>query len=311
MYNAAVDLSGILPPIATPFRGDDEAIDLEAVAFNVDRWMRTGLRGLVVLGTNGEAPYVEPDEAARFVAAVRERVPRDRVLVAGAGHDSTRATIEACRRAARAGADAVLVRTPAAFKSQMTATALVAHFRAVADGSPVPVILYSFAANFGVTLPLAAVVTLAGHPNVAGLKESGGDLSQIADQVSATPDDFPVVVGSAATLYASLCVGASGGVVAVANVAPEACVRLFELTRAGRHDEALALQRALSPLARAVTTEHGVAGLKAAMELAGYRGGVPRRPLAPAPDTVIEIVRRRLAALHDFLGAAHAVTARH
>jgi 4-hydroxy-2-oxoglutarate aldolase len=306
-----MSFAGVFPPIATPFRAGDEALDLEAVAFNVDRWMRTGLRGLVVLGTNGEAPYVEPDEAERLIAAVREHTPRDRVLVAGTGQDSTRATIEACRRAARAGADAVLVRTPAAFKAQMSGDALVAHYRAVADASPVPVLLYSFAATFGVTLPLATLVTLAGHPNIAGLKESGGDLSQIADQVSRTPDDFPVVVGSAPTLYASLCVGATGGVVAVANVAPEACVRLFELTRAGRHDEALALQRALTPLARAVTSEYGVAGLKAAMDLAGYRGGVPRRPLAPAPGSVVDDVRRRMAALHEFLGAPHAVPAGH
>jgi 4-hydroxy-2-oxoglutarate aldolase len=298
-----VTITGVYPPIATPFTGDGE-VDYDALRFNTARWMRTGLRGLVVLGSNGEAALIDDDEAERVVGEVRALVPRERLLVAGTGRDSTRATIAACRRAARVGADFVLVRTPSAFRAQLTTEALVRHYAAVADASPVPVLLYDFPQSFGVTLPLAAVVTLAAHPNVAGMKESSGDVAQIADQVSRTPAAFEVVVGSAPTLYASLLVGAVGGVVAVANVVPDLCVRLFDLTRSGRHDEALSLQRRLTPLARAVTATHGVPGLKLAMRLVGYRGGAPRAPLAPAP----EAVERELRALLQDLDVAPAAS---
>jgi 4-hydroxy-2-oxoglutarate aldolase len=192
------------------------------------------------------------------------------------------------------------VLTPAAFKTHMTGDALLRHYRAVADASPVPVLLYNFPAATGVTLPPETTRHLSAHPNVAGIKESSGDVAIVGDLVASTPDGFQVVVGSAPSLYASLIVGADGGVVAVANVVPDLCVRLHTLVREGRHDEALALQRAIAPLARAVTTVYGVAGLKAAMELAGYVGGAPRSPLAPVPTEV----RERLAGMLDALMAA-------
>lgn len=297
-YNPRVTLSGIFPPMATPFDADGH-VDYEALRFNAARWMRTGLRGLVALGSNGEAAYVDDDEAERIVGEVRALVPRDRLLIAGVGRDATHATIDACRRAARVGANLALVRPPTAFRAQMTEAALERHYRAVADASPIPVLLYDFPQAFGLTLPLSAIVSLAEHPNVAGMKESSGDLTQIADQVSRTPARFEVVVGSAPTLYPSLVMGAAGGVVAVANVVPEACVSLFDLTRAGRHEAALALQRRLTPLARAVTGTYGVPGLKAAMTLAGYRGGVPRAPLSPCPESVHGDLRRMLDVLAD------------
>jgi 4-hydroxy-2-oxoglutarate aldolase len=290
-----VNLEGILPPVATPFR--DDGIDLPGLRANVQKWMRTGLRGLVVLGSNGEAPYVDEAEAVEVIAATREWVPRDRLLIAGTGKASTRQTIRASRDAARAGADAVLVLTPASFKPQMTGEALLHHYRAVADESPVPVLLYNFPAATGVTLAVETTRALCEHPNIVGVKESSGDLAVVGDLVATTPDRFQVVVGAAPTLFASLAVGANGGVVAVANVVPDLCVRLHALTRAGRHDEAVALQRALTPLARAVTTLYGVPGLKAAMELAGYVGGAPRSPLVPVPPDVRENLAGMLNAL--------------
>ena len=296
-----MQLRGIFPPMATPFTDDGAALDPEALKINVGRWMATGLSGIVVLGSNGEAAFVDDDEAERLVAEVRPLVPRGRLLIAGTGREATRATIAACRRAAAAGADAALVRAPGFFRTQMTAEALQRHYVAVADACPIPVILYNFAAVFGVNLPTETIARLAEHPNVVGLKESGGDVAQVADQVSSTPEAFDVVVGAAPALYPSLCVGASGGVVAVANVVPEVCVRVYELAAAGRHEDARAWQRALTPLARAVTAAHGVAGLKAAMTLAGYRGGHPRAPLAPASPATVEALGAQLAALRRFV----------
>jgi 4-hydroxy-2-oxoglutarate aldolase len=303
-----MNLDGVFPPVATPFLSGAGPVDLDALRFNARRWMATGLRGLVVLGSNGEAALLDEDEADAVVGAARECVPRDRLLIAGTGRESTRGTIAATKRAAALGADLALVRAPGFFKGAMTAEALRRHYVAVADASPIPVLLYNFAAVFGVNLATETIAQLAQHPNIAGLKESGGDVAQVADQVAAAPDGFQVVVGAAPALYASLCVGAAGGVVAVANAAPEACVRLHALARAGRHEEALALQRALTPLARAVTGTYGVAGLKAAMGIAGYKGGVPRAPLQPAPPAAVEHLTALVAALDAFLaGRAGAV----
>ena len=285
-----MNLSGIYPPIATPFK--DEEVDFAGLKHNVDRWMRTGLRGLLALGSNGEAASVDEDEAERIVATVRVGVPRDRVLLVGTGRQSTRATIAATRRAAKAGADAVLVLTPFYFKSQMTPEALADHYRAVADASPVPVLLYNFTAVTGLNMTPDTVTALSAHPNIVGLKDSNGDIGQVAGVVSRVPAGFTVLVGAAATLYPAILMGASGGVVAVANVVPDVCVNLYELAKAGKHDEARRLQRRLTPLANAVTGGYGIAGLKVAMDIAGYVGGQVRKPLRAAKPEARDVLQR-------------------
>jgi len=288
--------TGVFTPIATPFTTDGR-VDDQALRSNVALWMQTPLTGLVVLGSNGEAPQLDDDEADRVVDLVREGVPRERLLIAGTGRESTKATIAATRRAAQAGVDAVLVRTPSFFKSQMTTPAFIAHYTRVADASPVPVLLYNVSMYTGVNLQADAVEHLAQHPNVAGMKESGGDIAQIADFVSRTPDDFVVLAGSATTLFHALCAGCDGAVLALAALLPEECVRMRALVQENRLDEARALQRRLLPLARSVGGTYGVAGLKAALDLIGYRGGPTRPPLLPASPQIVEIIRGQLDAL--------------
>jgi len=285
-------LSGIYPPIATPFKNDE--VDYAGLARNVTRWMGTGLRGLLVLGSNGEAASVDEDEAERIITTVRDGVPRDRVLLAGTGRQSTRAAIAATKRAAKAGADAVLVLTPFYFKAQMTPEALADHYRAIAEVSPVPILLYNFTNVTGLNMTPDTAAALSAHPNIVGLKDSNGDVGQVAAVVARVPADFTVLVGSAATLYPAMTVGAAGGIVAVANVVPDVCVRLYDLVRAGKHDEARVLQRRLTPLANAVTSGYGIAGLKVAMEIAGYVGGDVRRPLRPANPEARDALRRLL-----------------
>jgi 4-hydroxy-2-oxoglutarate aldolase len=287
--------AGIFPPIVTPFR--DGELDLAAARENARRWMSTPLSGLVALGTNGESAYVDDDEAVAFLEAVRAEVPRDRTLIAGTGRDSTRATVAATKRAAAAGADAALVRAPGFFKSQMTAEAFVRHYRAVADSSPVPVLLYNFPAAFGVDIPISVIEKLAKHPNIVGVKESGGDVAKIADDAGRTPAGFAVFCGSAPVLYPSILVGASGGILALACVVPELCVRLYELANSGADADARELQARVTPLARSVTSLFGVPGLKAALDLVGYAGGDPRAPLAPAPPEAITTIRAQLVEL--------------
>lgn len=289
-------IHGIFPPVTTPFDAD-ERVDLAAFKSNLTKLMATGVAGAVVLGSNGEAPLLAEDEAVPLIEAAREVMPAGKLLIAGAGEESTRATIAGARKLASAGAEAVLVRTPGYFKTQLTQDVFVRHFTAVADASPVPVIMYNAMPFTGVNMLPAAVVKLADHPNIIGIKETSPDIAQVTDFVASTPPDFQVVVGSLPTLFASLCVGAVGGVVAGANVIPDLCVRLYDLVQQGRHAEALALQRRITPLARSVTTVFGPGGLKAAMDLAGYVGGKPRSPLPAATPQAIEIIRKQLAEL--------------
>ncbi|MBE3134545.1 MAG: dihydrodipicolinate synthase family protein [Acidobacteria bacterium] len=291
-----MNISGIFPPITTPFDDRDE-IDLAALAANVGRYMKTRLSGVVVLGSNGEAPMLTEDEGFRMVAAARQVVPRDRVLIAGAGEESTRATVTSARGLAAAGADAILVRTPAYFKTQLTQDVLIRHFTAVADASPIPVIMYNATPFTGVSLLPPAVARLAEHPNIIGIKETMPDIAQVTELVAVTPAGFQVVVGSLPTLFASLCVGAVGGIVAGANVIPDLCVQLYDLVQQKKFPEALALQRRLTPLARSVTAVYGPGGLKAAMDLAGYVGGRPRAPLPPASPQAMDVIRKQLTDL--------------
>jgi dihydrodipicolinate synthase/N-acetylneuraminate lyase len=288
-------LSGVFAPIPTPFDEDDR-VDTRRLRAALERWVEGPLNGFVVLGSNGEAVLLDDFEADRVIVAAREAIPRGRPFIVGTGRESTQAAVRATRRAAEHGADFVLVRTPGFFKNQMTTEAFVRYYTAVADASPVPVLLYNFTALTGVNLLPAAVHELATHPNIVGMKESGGDIAQIAELVSGTPDTFRVLAGTLSTFYAALCVGCAGGILAPASVVPDACVRLFDLTRDGRHDEARALQRQLAPVARILGATYGVPGLKAARNLAGIDVGVPRPPLAPVPDTAVAAIRDALAA---------------
>ena len=285
--------AGIFTPIVTPFRTDD-TLDESALQRNVLRWMQTPLTGLVVLGSNGEAPQLDDVEADRVVEIVRANVPRERPLIAGTGRESTKATIAANARAAAAGVDAVLVRTPSFFKAQMTAEVFVRHYTDVADASPVPVLLYNVSMFTGVNLPVEAVERLSAHPNIIGMKESGSDIGLIAEYVARTPDDFTVLAGSATTFFHALCAGCDGAILALAALLPEQCVAMRALVQENRLDEARALQQRITPLARSVGGTYGVAGLKAALDLTGFAGGPPRPPLRPAPSTVVEVIRRQL-----------------
>lgn len=288
-----MNLSGVMAPVPTPFDEQDR-VDAARLKTAFARWVKGPLAGFVILGSNGEAALLDEDESDRAIAAARESVPRGRTLLAGTGRESTQATIQATRRAAALGADAVLVRTPGFFKSQMTTDVFVRHYAAVADASPVPVLLYNFTAVTGVNLLPAAVSRLAEHPNIVGMKESGGDVAQIADLVNGTPKAFQVLAGSSTTFYAALCAGASGGILALANVIPDACVRLLDLFRSGRHDEARDLQRQLVPLARLLGPVYGVPGLKAALKLTGCDVGAPRPPLVPLAEAGVAALKEAL-----------------
>jgi 4-hydroxy-2-oxoglutarate aldolase len=293
-----MQLTGVFAPVPTPF-DDNDRVDPVRFKTAFARWVKGPLMGFVVLGSNGEAALLDDVESDRALEIARDAVPRGRTLIAGTGRESTQATIAATGRAGSLGYDAVLVRTPGFFKSQMTNDSFVRHYTAVAEASPVPVLLYNFTAVTGVNLQPAAVACLATHPNIIGMKESGGDIAQIADLVTGTPKDFQVLAGSSSTFYPALAVGASGGILALANIVPDACVRLLDLFRHGRHDDARELQRRLVPLSRLLGNAYGVAGLKAALRLVGCDVGVPRPPLAPLPEAGVAALKEAIEKLQE------------
>ena len=278
-------LAGIFPPIATVFDSAGN-VDAGAVRANVARLMTTGLAGVLALGSNGEAGLLDDGEGDAVVRAAREGVPHDRLLLVGVGRESTRATIAAAERAAGQGADAVLVRPPSYYKSHVSNDALVVHFQQIADGSPIPVVLYNLPGPTGVTLTPAMVATLAEHSNIAGMKETSPELERLGICVTLRGGTFPVVSGWMPVLYPALMAGAAGGILAVANVLPDQCVALFEHARAGRHAEALGLQRSLTKIAQYVSSVHGIAGLKVAMDMCGFAGGPVRSPLTSVSERV-------------------------
>lgn len=270
---------GVFPPLVTPFR-EDGALDEEAFEANLERYAAYDLAGYLVLGSNGEAQSLDEDEKLRLVRATRRRA-RGRQVLAGTGLESTRATLELTRRAADAGADAALVLTPHYFRPQMTSDALRRHFEAVAEASPIPVLLYTVPQFTGVPCPPGLPAALSGHPRLEGIKDSSGDVALLGRIVASVPESFAVLCGSAPVFYPALCAGAAGGVLAVACCSPRPAAAIYRAFERGDHRASRRIQEALTPLATAVTSSHSVPGLKAAMEVAGFHGGFPRPPLLP------------------------------
>lgn len=281
-------LAGVMPPMITPFAHDE--LDIKAHKANIHLWNQTGLSGYLVLGSNGEAIFLTDEEKDQLLAATIETATPDKVIMAGTGAESTRATIKLTRRAAELGADYALIITPAYFKSQMTPARLKAHYQQVADEVPIPILLYNFPQSTGLNLSPETVAVLAEHPNIVGIKDSSGNVGQMIEICQMVPPEFAVFVGNAGVFYPALCVGAVGAILAVANALPEVCVTLWNHYRHNDHAASLRLQRAITRLAAMVTVIHGIGGLKAAMALVGYEPGQVRSPLTmPTPEVINEL----------------------
>jgi len=285
-------LAGIFPPIPTPFdtaTGDFAPARLQQ---NITRLLAEQVDGIVVSGTTGEASMLDPDEQREVVAAASEAVQQQAWLIAGTGGESTRQTIELSLAAAAEGADAVLVRAPSYFSAQTTPATLATHFRAVADASSVPVIIYNIPKYTRISLDPALLQQLAGHERIIGVKDSSGDLKNLTAYRSAVPE-WSVLAGSASLLYVGLELGCQGGVIGVSCYAPGLCVQLMREFAKGDRTAAARLQEQITPLDKEIVGKLGPAGVKGAMDAVGLYGGPTRAPLAPlsAAD------RERVAAL--------------
>ena len=277
-----IDLNGIFPPITTPFIDDNVAYD--KLASNIEKWGQTGLKGFVVLGSNGEYVSLSEEEKRKVVATVVQAAPDHMSIIAGTGCESTRETIRLTADCAALGARAALVVTPHYFGGKMTEAALVRHYTAIADNSPIPIILYNVPKFTHVNLGVNIVARLSQHPNITGIKDSTGNVIQLGEFLPRVGSDFSVLVGTAGALYGGLSLGCAGGVLALANVAPEECVRIHELVQNGDHEAAQQIQLRMIPVNQAVTAIYGVAGLKTALDLRGYYGGEPRAPLMSSSE---------------------------
>lgn len=287
-------LRGILPPIPTPFEPGG-ALALDALADNLDAWNQQPLGGYVVGGSNGEFVLLDDDERVAVVRAARDSIPADRWLLAGAGTQSTARTIDLAERMVGAGADALLVLPPSYYRSQMTAQVLEEHFLAVAERASAPVVLYNIPASTGIDIPLETVLALARHPNVIGIKDSGGDITRLGAICQGAPSGFTVLAGSAGFLLGALSVGAAGAVSALANLAGPQLAQLQGHFEAGEQDQARRLQLRLIEPNRAVTARYGVPGLKAALDMIGLYGGPVRGPLRPLGEAERQELRSILA----------------
>jgi 4-hydroxy-2-oxoglutarate aldolase len=264
--------------VTTPF-DERGGLRLERLQANFAVYGASGLRGVLVLGSSGEAIYLDREEKLAVLEAAAAAGLPGKVMVAGTGEESLRGTLEMTARAAALGYQAAVVRTPHYYKKNMTAQALAGFYKALADEAALPIVLYNIPPLTGVDLGLATILELAAHPRIVGLKESSGNMDKLV-RLAAERPDFPVLVGGASTVYPSLCAGAKGAILALAAAAPEACCEVYEAFRRGDHDLALAAQRAVLGAAAAFEPL-GIAGLKAALDAMGLYGGPPRAPQFP------------------------------
>lgn len=283
-------LQGVLLPITTPF--SSELIDHATLRSNIERWSSTGIGGYVILGSTGERVHLDEREYLAVIETTRTAVPKthcdgadDLAFIVGAGQHSVAGTINEIERAAKAGADAVLVITPHYYRAAMTQEVLVSFYTAVADASPIPLLLYSMPALTGIKIEPATIARLSEHQNIIGVKDSSNDVAGLAETIKLCPPDFAVLTGNGTVFLDALRAEATGAILAVACVVPEICVAIYDAFKRGDEERASSLQTKLTPLATAVTTKYGIGGLKTALDLAGYKGGSVRAPLRNADES--------------------------
>jgi 4-hydroxy-2-oxoglutarate aldolase len=301
---AQLDLSGTFLPVTTPF--DRVTGDLDVVAFrsNLRHWFAHPIAGVVIGGTNGEGVLLDDAERVVLVSSAADLAPDGARVLAWTGAESTRQAVRTAYAAADAGADAVLVSPPAFFKGAMTPEALATHYRAVADASPVPVVVYQVPTKMStVDLPTGLIAELSRHENIVGIKDSRGRLDLLGEIVDQCRHGFQVLVGNGALLYPALETGAVGGIVAVGMIATGPAAAIPDAYRSGRAAEAGRLQELIAPIHQQIVADMGIAGVKAALDLLGLYGGPPRPPLLPASAQRVDAVRKILD-LAELLPAA-------
>ncbi|MDX9799724.1 MAG: dihydrodipicolinate synthase family protein [Spirochaetia bacterium] len=281
MIKAKEMLSGVYSPMCTPFENDE--VDYAGFEKNVELMNSSGLKGYFVLGTNGEFKTMSEEERFRVLSIAIKKAAPGKIVMAGTGAESTRETIRLTKKAADMGAVMVSLLMPNFFAKKITDEVMIRHITDVADASPIPVVLYnnpSVAA--GVTIRPAVIKVVSQHANVAGIKDSSKETWP--ENVVFNSSDFSVMAGSAGYFLDLLDKGGTGGVLSLANVFPDSCAELYSLYVSGKKAEAVELNKKLVDLNKKVSGAYGVAGVKYAMDLAGFSGGLTRKPLLGLTD---------------------------
>jgi len=286
-------LTGVFGPVVTTFDGRGD-VDLDAFGFNARAHLEAGLHGLVVCGSTGEAALLEEPERARLVEMARSVIPSDRWLIVGTGAESTRACVRRCKEAAARGADAVLVVAPHYYANAMSPAALEAHYDVVADESPIPVLLYNIPKYMHFKLEPELVAKLSRHENVAGMKDSSGDLVTLEKYLGSQGANFTVLTGHGGSFHQAMGLGVRGGILAVALFAAELSLEVFRAHAEGRTADGAEAQRRLSPMAIDIVGRMGIGAVKVAMERVGLAGGPVRMPLLNSTDAEIAQVESLL-----------------
>ena len=274
-----MNLKGIYPPIVTPFLKEDVAYHY--LTKNIEKLNKSGIKGVVVLGSNGENVFLSEEEKIEVVQTVITSASKEMTIIVGSGCESTRETIHLTNKMAKLGAHAALIVTPSYYGSKMNDESLVNYYSNVAEKSEIPILLYNVPKFTGVNVSKEAVSTLSKHPNIIGIKDSSGNVNQLGQYLNCVDSDFNVLVGTAGALFGALTLGCKGGVLALANIVPEKCVDIYRLVQEGKMEEARKLQLQMIPVNFAITATYGISGLKYAMDLLGYQGGEVRSPLLP------------------------------
>lgn len=287
-----MNISGIFPPLTTSFV--DGKVAADKIAENIERYKNYNFGGFVILGSTGEAAFLTEAEREVVWRTARAAIPDGKPMIAGAGVESTEGTIRLVRVAADCGADLVLIVTPNFFKKLMNDDALIAHYTAVADTCPIPVLLYNNPLVTGVEISTRAVSILSGHDNIAGIKDSSGSITYLLDLKAKVPEDFIILCGGALVFQPALAAGAQGGILAISNVLPEAFIRIWEKNVKGETEEALSLQKAIANNVKLMLSRYGVPGIKAGMDIRGLYGGPPREPLLPVSKEERDVIESQI-----------------
>ncbi len=290
-------ISGIFSALTTPYEADG-SVSLSGVKQNIVRYNQTAVAGYVILGSTGEAVLLGREEADAILVAAKEATIPEKLLIAGTGAESTVETIVRTKRAAALGYPIALVKTPYYYKPAYRGETYIQFYRAVADASPIPILLYSVPIFTGITLETPEILELSHHPNILGIKDSSGAIQRVAEVVGSAPATFHVLTGGAAVVYPALSVGARGAILALADALPEKCAELYQLVQSGQHDRARALQLLLAQASKRILSEGSIAGLKYAMDLRGYMGGLPRLPLLPLKEEKKAAIAAVISQLH-------------
>ena len=285
-------LSGVFAPIVTPFHSDELALD--DLRFNLQKLNQTNLTGYLALGSNGEFRSLTDKEQIQVLEVFAEE-KGNKIVMVGTGCESTKQTIEKSKLAKEMGFDYVSIITPNYFAKHIDGATLQRYFTKVADSIDIPVLLYNvpgFAG--GVVIPPQTVVDLSKHPNIVGMKDSAptGPAKFLTNLDS--KEDFHVLAGSANFIYPSLHLGASGGVLSLANAMPDPCCNLYSLFTQGKYDQAKELSFRLARLNQNVSSAWGIAGVKAAMDITGFKGGLPRHPYKCLTDEAKEQIKQAI-----------------